>query len=287
MKIAVIGANGQLGRDICKVFKNSNEVIELNHEHLDITDQLKTNKILREISPQFVVNTAAMHNVEECETNPTLTFAVNGIGARHLAIASKELGFTLIHFSTDYVYDGKKNTPYIESDSPMPLNVYGNTKLSGELFIQSIAEKYYILRISGIYGENQCRAKGGLNFVTFMMKLSRERDEVRVIDNEIVSPTFTMDIANQVVQLTSIREYGLYHLSSQGYCSWYDFAGRIFKLTNTAVNLKIASPDEFPAKVPRPLYSVLENKRMKDIGIDSMPHWEESLKNYLSVIGEL
>lgn len=228
-----------------------------------------------------------MHNVDACEADPTQSFIINGIGARNLAIASRDLGFTLMHISTDYVFDGLKQKPYVESDCPKPLNVYGNTKLSGEYFIQSIADKYFILRVSAIYGENQCRAKGGLNFVGLMLKLAKERDEVRVVNDEFVSPTYTRHIANQIVRLSNTAEYGLYHVSSQGCCSWYSFAAKIFELTKATVKLCIAEPGEFPTKVDRPKYSVLENRALQHLGIDTMPHWEAALKNHLSTIGAI
>ena len=287
MKIAVIGANGQLGVDVCRAFQeNNDDVIEINHDQLDISNQVKVLETLEIISPDAVINTAAMHNIEKCEKNPAQSFSVNGIGARNLAISSNEIGFTLFHISTDYVFDGLKQSPYKESDCPMPVNVYGNTKLSGEIFIQTIAEKYFIIRVSAIYGENKCRAKGGLNFVTLMLKLSEERDEVRVINDEFVSPTYTKDVANQIVLMSNsaFKKYGLYHATSQGYCSWYDFAKEIFRLINSTIRLNVAKPGEFPAKVPRPLYSVLKNFALQEEGFDIMPHWKDSLKNYLTNI---
>lgn len=283
MKIAVIGANGQLGIDVCKEFYDGNhEVIELNHDNFDITDFVTAEKILQDKKPDFVVNTAAMHHVESCEENPAQAFAVNGIGARTLAKLSNTLNFTLFHISTDYVFDGKKSTPYVESDYPIPLNVYGNTKLSGELFIRTIAEKYFILRVSGLYGHHLCRAKGGLNFVSLMLKLAKERDEIRVVDDEFVSPTFTVDVAKQINHLTNSKQYGLYHATSQGSCSWYQFAAKIFELTGSEIKLTPAKPGEFPTKVPRPNYSVLENAALQEIKLDIIPHWENGLKRYLN-----
>lgn len=285
MKIAVIGANGQLGTDVCQAFRdNGDDVFEINHDRLDISAKSDTNKLIEDISPEIVINTAAMHNVDDCEANPAESFSVNAIGARNLALASQELDFTLFHISTDYVFDGLKKVPYIESDCPRPLNVYGNTKLSGELFIQTIAEKYFILRVSAIYGENRCRAKGGLNFVTLMLKLAKERDEVRVVDNEFVSPTYTRDIANQIVHMAQSHEYGLFHATSQGSCSWHGFAQRIFELADAPAKLSVADPDEFPAKVPRPYYSVLENSSLQKANLDIMPNWEDGLERYLSLI---
>jgi dTDP-4-dehydrorhamnose reductase len=233
------------------------------------------------------VNTAAMHNVDACEREPAKAFAVNGIGARNLAILSNKLDFVLLHISTDYVFDGTKRTPYIETDCPRPLNVYGNTKLAGEYFVHTLARKHFVLRVSGLYGTNPCRAKGGSNFVNLMLKLSKERDEVRVVDDEVLTPTFTEDIAKQLVSMREMKEYGLYHATAQGSCSWYRFAAKIFELSGVKIKLSVAGPNEFPMKVPRPKYSVLENSRLKALNLDVMPAWEDGLRRYLQKIGEL
>jgi dTDP-4-dehydrorhamnose reductase len=282
MKVAVIGANGQLGSDVCKAFEfGGEEVIALNHDMLDVSDIDAVATVLRRVAPDLVINTAAMHNVEACEADPKKSFLVNGIGARNLAEISNEVDCTLMHISTDYVFDGSKGAPYREADCPNPLNVYGNTKLSGEYFIRNIARKYFILRVSGIYGLKPCRAKGGRNFVTTMLRLAKERDEVRVVNDEITSPTYTGDIAIQILRLSGCDKYGLYHVAAHDHCSWYEFAAKIFELTNTKVCLSEAAPNEFPMKVNRPKYSVLENDGLKSIGLDIMPHWSQCLENYL------
>lgn len=285
MKVAVIGANGQLGSDICNVFKRQGEeVIALTHDFIEVSDFDSVSTVLRQASPNMVINTAAMHNVEACESDPQKSFLVNGIGAMNLAKVSNEVKYTLIHISTDYVFDGAKKAPYVESDCPNPLNVYGNTKLAGEFFVRNIAEKYFIFRVSGLYGVNPCRAKGGLNFVSLMLKLAKERDEVRVVDDEVLTPTYTNDIAHQIFHVAKCNDYGIFHLTAQDCCSWYEFAMKIFELTHVSVRLSIADPGEFPSKVPRPKYSVLENKELKSIGLDIMPHWVEGLKKYLGGI---
>lgn len=288
MRVAVIGANGQLGCDVCKAFEeNGDEVIQLNHDVLDITDLDQAKTMLEEAKPAMVINTAAMHNVNACEANPARAFEVNGIGVRDLAILSNELDFTLFHISTDYVFDGAKKTPYIETDYPLPLNVYGNTKLAGENFVRAIAKRHFVVRVSGLYGTNPCRAKGGNNFVKLMLKLAKERPEVRVVDDEVLTPTFTEDIARQLVAMTKIEKYGLYHCTAQGSCSWYGFAKKIFELTGTKTKLSVAGPGEFPVKVPRPKYSVLENKNLQDAGLDLMPEWQDGLRRYLEQTGIL
>lgn len=283
MNTTVIGSNGQLGSDIVKAFKaNGDDVIELNHSQIEVSDIDSVSRALKNAKADVVINTSAQHNVEKCEKDPALSFAVNGIGARNLAIVCNDTGSTLVHISTDYVFDGAKRTPYVETDKTSPLNVYGNTKVSGEQFVESIAEKYFVVRTSGVYGHNPCRAKGGLNFVEVMLKLSKERPEIRVVDDEILTPTFTQEIAKQLVILASSDAYGLYHATAEGSCSWYKFAKKIFELTKSNVNLNIAGPDEFPMKVSRPKYSVLENANLKKNGLNIFKPWDEALKEYLN-----
>ena len=282
MKVVVIGANGQLGTDICEAFlENSDEIIELTLDQIEVSDFNLVSSVLKKTNPELVINTAAMHNLEECEKNPVRSFEVNGLGAMNLALVCQEIDSTLMHMSTDYVFDGKKNKPYLESDQPSPLNVYANTKLSGEYFIQSVSDKYFICRVSGLYGKNPCLAKG-YNFVDLMLKLSKEREEVRVVDDEILTPTFTEDISAQIVKLVhSNPSYGLYHITAEGCCSWYEFAKEIFSLTETKIVLNRASPGEFASTINRPKYSVLENGFLKKQKLNLMPQWQEGLKRYL------
>lgn len=288
MKVAVIGANGQLGCDVCGAFTFAgHDVTALNHDTVDIANLNSIKSALEKTAPVIIVNTAAMHNVDRCEEDPTQSFMVNGIGARNLSIIANELEATLFYMSTDYVYDGKKKTPYVETDFPLPLNAYGNSKLAGESFVRSMARKHFVLRVSGLYGDNPCRAKGGINFVKLMLKLGKERDEVRVVDDEVLTPTYTKDIANQIVALTDSTAYGLYHATAQGSCSWYRFATKIFELSGIQVKLSIARPDEFPMKVPRPKYSVLENAGLKAQDMDLIPDWQDCLKRYMASIGAL
>jgi len=282
MKIAVIGADGQLGVDVVNAFRhNGDEVRPLTHADIELSDLDSVANGLREFCPRVVVNTAAMHHVEKCEADPQKAFAVNGVGSRNLATVSRDIDATLVHVSTDYVFDGEKAQPYVEEDAPRPLNVYGNTKLAGEYFVRGLT-KHFVLRVSAIYGKNPCRAKGGLNFVELMLKLARERGKVRVVDHEFVTPTRTTEIALQIVALSRSDAYGLYHSTAEGECSWHAFAAEIFRLTNTSVTLEIAGPNEFPAKIPRPLYSVLENKALKKHSLNVFRPWQEGLREYFS-----
>jgi dTDP-4-dehydrorhamnose reductase len=283
MKVVVLGASGQLGQDVTAAFRKAgNEVAALSHGDVEVSSLDAVTRVLENIRPETVINTAAFHHVEKCEADPALAFAVNGIGARNVAQVTDRLGAAVFHISTDYVFDGAKRSPYVEQDSTAPLNVYGNTKVSGEHFVRSTNPRHFVVRVSAIYGSNPCRAKGGLNFVELMLKLSKEREELRVVDDEYVTPTPTVQIAQQLLALSRTSDYGLYHATAEGSCSWYEFAQSIFELTGTKVRLERARPGEFPIKVPRPKYSVLENVALKSKSLNVFTHWKEGLKNYLA-----
>ena len=281
MKVAVTGANGQLGTDVCAEFRAAgHEVQEITHGMMDLSNADTTRELLVNSTPDVVVNTAAMHHVERCEADPASAFAVNALGARNLARLSNEIGFVLAHISTDYVFDGATHRPYTEHDTPHPLNVYGNSKLAGEHFVRSIAPRHFVMRSSALFGHAPCRAKGGLNFPQLMLKLARERGTVRVVNSEVVSPTYTVDLARALLNLVGTTQYGLYHAVSTNACSWFDFAAYVFELTATAATLQVAGADEFPAKVPRPAYSALDNLRLAKAGY-VMPTWKDALERYL------
>lgn len=284
MRVAVIGADGQLGSDIVSAFSRAGDaVIGLTHADIEVSDRKSVTMALQGSHLNAIVNTAAMHHVERCEQEPAKAYAVNAMGARNLALAANELGALLIHVSTDYVFDGRKCTPYTEMDIPLPLNVYGNTKLAGEHFIRSLAGKHQVVRTSGLYGKQPCRAKGGLNFVERMLELATQKGRVRVVNDELVTPTFTAELAEQIVGLSRSDCNGVFHATAEGGCSWFEFAREIFSITGTRVDLEIASPGEFPAKVPRPKYSVLENLALKDLGLNHFRSWQEGLRRYLEI----
>lgn len=282
MKIAVIGGNGQLGADVCRSFlDNGDDVICLTHTDIELASVTSVDSALRATQAHLVINTGAMHNVDKCEANLCQAYAVNAIGARNVALVTRELGAVVVHISTDYVFDGCKGRPYIEEDVPRPLNVYGNSKLAGEHFVSTINPQHYILRTSAIYGEHPCRAKGGRNFIDLMLKLGRELRHVRVVDSEFVTPTSTLDLAQQIVTLSRCNVYGLYHATAEGSCSWYEFAREIFAAAGLTARVDIASPEELPAKVARPLYSVLENQLLKSRGLNTFKRWQTGVAEYV------
>ena len=288
MKLVVLGSNGQLGTDICDtLLQEGHDVVRLTHADIEISNPESVSRAFGGKKLDAVVNTAAMHHVERCEDDPSRAFAINAVGVRNLVRTCDENGAYFLHISTDYVFDGAKGKPYVESDAPRPLNVYGNSKLAGEHFVLTQCREGAVLRVSGVFGSHPCRAKGGMNFVQLMLKLAGERPEIRVVDDEILTPTYTDDIARQVSVLLKERTPGLFHGTAQGECSWFDFAKEIFAMTRTKANLQPARPGEFPAKVPRPRYSVLDNAGLKKAGLDMMPMWQRGLRSYLAEVGAL
>ena len=279
MRIAIIGSNGQLGRELSSGL-DAHDLILADKDNIEITSKSSVFSFMKKNEPEFVINTAAFHKVDECEVKPVLAFKTNALGAKHLAAACLKINAVLLHISTDYVFDGEKPTPYNENDIPNPLNIYGNTKLSGEHLIRSILKKYFIIRTSGLYGKYLCLAKGG-NFVDKMIFLAENKKKMRVVEDEILTPTYTYDLVMQIKKLIKTDNYGVYHITNNGYCSWYDFAKSIFKFSNLEVELERANSSEFALNFRRPLYSVLENKKLKSLKMDIMPDWDDALRRFI------
>jgi dTDP-4-dehydrorhamnose reductase len=280
-KIAVIGSNGQLGSDLdVELTSKGFEVASLLHSDIEVTNIDSVRSVLQSIKPLYILNTAAFHNVPKCEADPLTTFQVNALGALNIARVSDELNSVNIYFSTDYVFDGAKRSPYIEQDAPNPLNIYASTKLLGEYYTLNYGQKGYVVRISGVYGAVPCRAKGS-NFITTMIKFAKEKPEVKVVQDEILTPTPTAEIAKKVIGIMQSEAFGLFHLTSEGQCSWYEFAEVIFRTLKLKTPLLPCSVKDFPSTIKRPFYSVLENKRAKDLHLVEMPYWKEALLAFL------
>ncbi len=279
MKIAVIGADGQLGSDLVKVLKGE-KVFPLYFPDFDITEPEKTKETLSKINLDVVINTAAYHRVDECEENPQKSFQVNSIAVMDLALICRALGLTLVHFSTDYVFDGDKKTPYVEEDKPNPLNVYAVSKLDGEYFVQNILEKYFLIRSCGLYGEAGCWGKG-TNFVDAMVFIEKRGKPLRVVNDQRVTPTSSAELALRIGELIRTQHYGLFHLPNEGQCTWFEFANTIFSLRGKRPKLEPIDSETYGARARRPSYSVLENKKAKEIGLTEFSSWENALKDYL------
>jgi len=280
MKVAVLGANGQLGTDLMDVLSGEHDALGLNHSDIEITDIDSVKNVLSSAKPDIVLNTAAYHMVPDAEKFPDKAYRINGTGVLNLSKVCQDIGIRLVHYSTDYVFDGKKQKPYTEDDCPNPLNVYANTKLAGEFFALNYSDKSYVVRVSGIYGKVPSRAKGG-NFITTMIKLAKEKPEVRVVNDEILTPTPTYHIAKNTAELITTDAFGLYHMSCEGEVSWYEFARVIWETLQLETPLYPTSVKDFPLVVKRPFYSVLENKNLNKLGINQMPQWKDTLQEFL------
>lgn len=283
MRIALIGADGQLGSDLVKSL-GRDEVFPLYFPEFDVTRRDNVRSVFQSLRPDVLINTAAFHRVDECEDDPETSFRVNTIAVRDLALLARELGFTLVHFSTDYVFDGSKRAPYIESDPPNPLNVYAVSKLAGEFFVRALVERHFLIRTCGLFGEASSREKG-YNFVDRIIALAEEGKPLRVIDDQWVSPTSTKELAERTSDLIRTDQFGLYHLTSEGQCTWFQFAQEAFSLLGRRPRLEPVDSKTFAAKAQRPLYSVLENNRAKEIGLKNFSSWNEALRAYLEKKG--
>jgi dTDP-4-dehydrorhamnose reductase len=280
MKILLIGADGQLGTDIQKVMTGT-ELIPLTISDIDVTKKESVSSVIGKHKPDVVINTSAYHRVDDCEEKDELAFAVNAFGVKNLCLACRENDATLLHISTDYVFDGMKGKPYYETDCPNPGTVYGISKLAGELYARYMLKKHFVVRTCGLFGVAGCLGKGGGNFIESMLKLAKEKPVLRVVSDQIVGPTYTLDLARKINELIKTQHYGLYHVTNKGACSWYDFAKKIFELTGTKVKMEKATTSEFKSKATRPAYSVLEHGSLKKIGLDDMRTWDKALEAYL------
>ena len=280
MKVLLIGANGQLGWDLAKALGAAgHQIVPSRHSELDVRNAAEVEKVLDSVRPDAVVNTAAFHKVEECERNAARAFEVNATAPMNLARICSRLGAVFVHFSTDYVFDGAKSEPYKETDLPAPLNVYGVSKLAGEHLIAAVAERYFVVRTCGLYGVRGSSGKGG-NFVETMLRKARAGEAIRVVNDQVLTPTFTEDLAAAVSRLIGMQHYGLYHASCEGACSWYDFARAIFELDGIHADLSPVPTSATASPVRRPPYSVMDKQRLRSLGIE-MPPWKESLARYL------
>ncbi len=297
----VIGATGQLGQDIVRVFAESGdfEVQTAARSKADFALDLNAPASIHEViekhsRPRIVINTAAAHNVPLCESGPEEAWRVNATGVAALARASTEVSARLIHISTDYVFGAQPrkdvegtSSPWLEHDLPAPLNVYGASKLAGEHLLAAACEDYAIVRSSGLYGRSPCLAKGGHNFVKQMLHLGEERGEVTVVTDEVSTPTSTLRLAHQIRTLALSEAQGIFHATCQGSCSWNEFATAIFEESNQPIPVLPAKSADFPSPVRRPAYSVLENRRLQELGLDIMPHWRDALREYLRSISSV
>ncbi|WP_407454915.1 dTDP-4-dehydrorhamnose reductase [Methanobrevibacter sp.] len=278
MKILITGSNGMLGHDLEEVLKINHELILTTSKTLDITDKKYVMDFICEKKPDIVINSAAYTDVDACEENHDIAYSVNGQGVRNLALACNELNCPLVHISTDYVFDGKNNHPWVEDDEIGPINVYGKSKLEGEEAILEILDKYFIVRTAWLYGVN------GKNFPKTMLGLAQDHSEITVVYDEVGSPTYTPDLAYGISQLIETDYYGIYHLTNSGSCSWCEFARYIFEVADVNVNVIPVTASKFSRPALRPSYSVLENKNWIKNGFKPLRSYKDALKEYIELI---
>jgi dTDP-4-dehydrorhamnose reductase len=275
MRIIITGANGQLGREIARQ-REPNEIILAGRKELDITDGSRVSSFMQEIKPDAVIHCAAYTNVDGAESDEDGAFRVNAVGAQNLAAGCLEIGARLVYVSTDYVFDGTKQGGYREFDPVNPQTVYGRTKWQGEELVRQILGRHYIVRTAWLYGE-------GKNFVRTMLQLAEKQHTLRVVADQVGTPTSTVDVAQAIYRLLDSDAYGTYHASCQGQCSWYDFACEIFRQAGKQVQVLPVTTAEFPRPAKRPAYSVLDNYMLRMTVGDPMRSWQEALAEYVQL----
>ena len=279
MRILLIGANGQLGSDLTEVLR-AHEVVKTTHQTLDVVDPEQVRQKVRECQPQAIINTSAYHKVDICETEVMQSFQVNAYGVRNLALAAREVDAKLFHFSTDYVFEGNVPAPRTESDPTDPISAYGVSKLAGEKIASYLWPKSVVIRTCGLYGHAGSSGKGG-NFVEMMLKKAANGDAIKVVHDQRLTPTSTREVARKVRDLLSTASFGLFHITANGDCSWFEFAREIFSIAGVKADLSPTTSEAFKSPARRPAYSVLDNTRLRAMGIDDLKDWQEALQEYL------
>jgi dTDP-4-dehydrorhamnose reductase len=281
MVVLVTGSSGQLGQSLQFIAKNYPEItfVFCDSQQLDITNKSSITSIFNKNNPNYCINAAAYTAVDKAESEPEKAHLINAIGPKNLAEVCKDFNTTLIHVSTDFVFDGDSSKPYTEEDFPNPTGVYGQTKLDGERMIQEIMENYFIIRTSWVYSQF------GNNFMKTMLRLGSERDQISVVNDQIGTPTNAIDLAHALVKIIQychtelVEVYGIYNFSNEGQCSWYDFAKKIFEISNTTIDLQAIPTVAYPTPAKRPKYSVLNKNKIKTTFDMEILNWEERLKS--------
>ncbi|NMO96719.1 dTDP-4-dehydrorhamnose reductase [Paenibacillus lemnae] len=287
MKVLVTGAGGQLGQDIVSAYvKSGHCVLACGRSELNITDSEQCHRVISSYQPDCIVHCAAYTNVDAAESDIKAAYRINAAGTRNVAVAAEETGAKLIYISTDYVFDGASEQPYYEYDNTNPQSVYGKSKRAGELLVQSLCSRWFVVRTSWVFGLH------GTNFVKTMLKLGRDKSQLQVVNDQKGSPTYTVDLANFLLELSGTQQYGIYHASGSGSCTWYEFTQAILEEAQKHLNwpvtarLEPCTTDEFPRPAPRPKNSVMEHMSIRTNGFADFPHWREALRQFLQAMKE-
>lgn len=275
MKVLIAGAQGMLGNDVRIKLQGTCEVLTRDIQDFDICDRAKVLSDIKHIRPDVVINCAAFTNVDEAETQKDAAFAINADGAQNIALACRESGSLLYHISTDYVFDGGKNEPHSEADPVNPFSLYGKSKLAGERHVQSILTRHVIIRTSWLFG------KHGKNFISTIVKLSGEKDEIQIVNDQTGCPTYTVDLAEAIARLLAKPAQGIYHFCNSGACTWFAFAEKIIGLLGCTTKVLPITTQQLGRPAPRPAFSVLNCGRfISETGVHPRA-WEDALKDYL------
>ena len=275
MKILVTGSNGMLGNDLLPLLQERHAVVPLTRAEADITDELQVRRAIKEVRPEVVIHAAAMTAVDDCELRPELAFRANAEGTRHVASACAELGVPIFYVSTDYVFDGEKAEPYVETDRTHPVSVYGQSKLEGENQVRALLRRFWIARTSWVFGPF------GKNFVEAILGKARQGATLRVVDDQVGCPTYTADLARKIVEIVELGSPGLYHISNQGSCSRFEFAQEILRQVGLDLALVVPVPtsaSDRPAR--RPMNSRLANRKLEEEKLGLLPDWKDALRRY-------
>ena len=277
MKALVLGARGMLGQDLVKILAPEYEIIPWDLAEIDITREKETLEKIVKVHPQVIINCAAYTNVDQCETHRDQAFLVNAEGTKHVALASYTVKARFVHLSTDYVFDGTASIPYREDNSPNPMSVYGQSKLQGEIYVRQIGGDHLIIRTAWLYGPR------GKNFVEAILSQAAEGKQIRVVNDQQGSPTFTRDLSQAIKRLLPITEQGIFHLTNSGSCTWFEFALHILEESGFKGNeVRPISSKELGRPAKRPAYSILDNSRYEQISENKMRSWQEALKEYFN-----
>lgn len=278
MRVLVTGAHGQLGSDLVRVLSlqsPDHSIVGCGRSELDVCKSDDVLRIVGKLKPDVIVHSAAYTAVDKAEEDIDEAFRINAVGSRNVAIAAESVEAKMCYISTDYVFDGDLERPYREFDDAKPHTIYGQSKLVGEEFVRTLCSRHFIVRTSWVYG------KHGSNFVKTMMRLGRERDVVKVVNDQFGSPTYTVDLAMFIHQLTATNYYGIYHATNSGSCTWFAFAQAIFDELGVGANVIPCTTDDFPRPAPRPMNSVLDHLAIRINGFDDLPAWRDALKRFL------
>jgi dTDP-4-dehydrorhamnose reductase len=277
MKVLITGANGQLGKEITQVFneQSNHTIFSFSRQDLDIASYDNVSTVIDQVKPDIIVHTAAYTAVDKAEIERELCWNVNVKGTENLVKLAKKINSKFIYISTDYVFNGDKTEPYSEFDETDPINYYGLTKYKGENMVRDYIDNHFIVRISWVFGLH------GNNFVETMIRLSNTRSTLGVVADQFGSPTYTYDLSLKLLELINSEEYGTYHITNSGYCSWYDFAASTFELSGISVNLDAIKSKDFPTAARRPINSRLSKEKLKSKGFELLPSWQDALKRYI------